>query len=83
MGVTGLCCKSSIQNNYDKFTLLKYKRKIHIGWKRVRKRGRLITEQEWYQTWKYDLLYGLMESKFGPPSESNKYIWQDFYDNYW
>lgn len=49
-----------------------------VGWEL----GRIITFTEAYQEFKFNLHYNMYENKFGAPSESNEYLWYDFYKNY-
>lgn len=49
-----------------------------IGWEM----GRQTTYQAWYQQLKYRFWYNRMENLIGPPSETNKIYWDEFYKNY-
>lgn len=49
-----------------------------IGWEG----GRAITQERWYQEWKFNFWYKYWEDKMGPPSESNRELWRYFYENY-
>jgi len=49
-----------------------------VGWEL----GRIITFTEAYQEFKFNLHYNMYENKFGAPSESNEYLWYDFYKHY-
>ena len=51
---------------------------VGVGWEL----GRLITFTEAYQEFKFNLHYNMYENKFGTPSESNEYLWNEFYKNY-
>ena len=51
---------------------------VGVGWEL----GRLITFTEAYQEFKFNLHYNMYENKFGAPSESNEYLWNEFYKNY-
>lgn len=49
-----------------------------VGWEM----GRQTTYQTWYQQLKYRFWYNRMENLIGPPSETNKIYWNEFYKNY-
>ena len=49
-----------------------------VGWEF----GRVITNTEWYQEFKYNFWYDRWEKKVGPPSKSNENFWYYFYNNY-
>ena len=49
-----------------------------VGWEM----GRQTTYQTWYQQLKYCFWYNRMENLIGPPSETNKIYWNEFYKNY-
>jgi len=49
-----------------------------IGWEL----GRTITNTEWYQKFKFNVMYDYWERKFGSPCESNEYLWIYFFENY-
>jgi hypothetical protein len=49
-----------------------------VGWES----GRYITQQAWYQKAKFQLFYKWWQSQYGVPSYENRYMWDDFFENY-
>ena len=49
-----------------------------IGWEL----GRYVTNMEWYQEMKFNMIYNQVESQIGPPSPTNEHLWNDFFENY-
>lgn len=49
-----------------------------IGWEL----GRCVTNMEWYQEMKFNMIYNQVESQIGPPSPTNEHLWNDFFENY-
>ena len=50
-----------------------------VGWDLL---GRNIASLDAYQRFKFNLWYDYWESLVGPPSDSNKEVWNYFYENY-
>lgn len=42
----------------------------------------LIIDSDWYQDFKFDLNYRMMENKIGVPCQNNQTLWMDFINNY-
>ena len=42
----------------------------------------VILSTEWYQEFKFNVNYGIMEHKIGTPNESNQIQWMNFINNY-
>ena len=42
----------------------------------------VVISMEWYQDFKFNVNYGIMEYKIGTPNESNQQLWMDFINNY-
>ena len=49
-----------------------------IGWEL----GRCVTNMEWHQEMKFNMIYNQVERQIGPPSPTNEHLWNDFFENY-
>lgn len=61
---------------------MKLKGLYSIAWSVGWELGRLITQTEWYQRERFAIAYRLWEAKFGPPKDSNLYLWVHFFETY-
>ncbi|GHT35530.1 hypothetical protein FACS189434_13480 [Bacteroidia bacterium] len=49
-----------------------------IGWEL----GRLVTNLDSYQEFKFNTWYDFMEKRIGKPNEYNEHLWNEFFENY-